>query len=113
MRDINSRGGMTGGKMINEESAHKAWIGTLDDFTTISKAIDDLLESAPYKSSDHPDTKPAAMRKDLLSYRRAENWFKETFCPGVEQIDLNTLMSFSTGLVSFDDGGSTSSVNPE
>ena len=49
MRDIKSRGGMAGGKMRNEESAHKAWIGTLDDFTMISKAVDEICWNLPLK----------------------------------------------------------------
>lgn len=110
MRQIKSRGGITDGRLRNQESAHKVWIAMLDHFSEVSQIMDKVSNRGPKTVSvNHPDTQPAAVRKDLHSFTKARKWFTERVSFDQEP---GTLISFSTGLSSRI-GDHTADVNPD
>ena len=110
MRFIKARGGLLGGRLRNQSSGHITWIAGLEHFAGISQAVQTKVLCTGKKANDHPDTKPAAVKKNLTAFLRTKTWIEET-------LDLdqqpNILMSFSTGLYSEDNDQAGKTVNPE
>ena len=106
------RGGLVGGRLRNQSSGHRIWIAGLEHFAGISQAVQNkvLCSCTGKKSNDHPDTKPAAIKKNVTAFLRTKTWFEET-------LDLyqqsNILISFSTGLYSDGNDQAGKTVNPE
>ena len=99
MKSIKSRGGLVGGRLRNQSSAHKSWVTLLDHFSDVSRTMDGV-DGIKKKGSGHPDTKPAAVKKNKISFMQAKEWFKDRV--DFDQ-ETEVLMSFSTGLYSVGD----------
>ena len=72
----------------------------LDHFSAVSQAMDGT-GGLQKKENEHPDTKPAAVKKNSISFNLARTWFKERVSFDQE---ANVLLSFSTGLFSVGEG---------
>ena len=110
MKACKSTGGLTGGKLRNQKSAHKVWTLTLNHFSSINQSfieIEKAKKEHPGKGVIHTDLSNAAMKKDYTSFNRALDWFNDNI--SFDQ-DSDVLLSFSTGLIGKAD---TNEVNPE
>ena len=97
MRSVKSVGGLSGGRLRNEESAQKMWIAMLDHSSTVSKNLEEAVMKIQESGGNHPDTQPATVKRDMNCFRMILGWFNERVCFDQEP---DVLMSFSTGLYS-------------
>ena len=79
MRACKTSGGLTGGKLRNQKSAHKVWTSTLNHFSSINTHFNDTEEMKKKKTEKrvvHADLTDGVMKKDFAAFGRALDWFK-------------------------------------
>ena len=102
MRSIKSSGGIAGGRIRNQQSAHKMWTETLDHMSTINQqlaAIQSSHNKAQSKAAVHVDLLKSSIEKDYKAFKKALVWFKDNADFGESDSQM-ILISYSTGLIS-------------
>ena len=114
MRAVKSSGGLTGGRLRNQESAHMLWTGTLNQMALVNKSFEDAIHriskrKEPSKAVCHGDLSKSSLTKNCEAFQKLMTWFTETV-DFTDSDDKSKLISYSTGLIS---KTGDDEVNPE
>ena len=102
MRAVKSSGGLTGGRLRTQESAHTLWTATFNQMALINQTFADALVNLSKRQSHskaviHSDLSKSSKAKNCEAFKKLMTWFNETV--DFEDSDnKNSLISYSTGL---------------
>ena len=104
MRAVKSSGGLTGGRLRTQESAHALWTASLNQMALINQTFADALVNLSKRQSHskaviHSDLSKSSKAKNCEAFKKLMTWFNETV--DFEDSDnKNSLISYSTGNIS-------------
>jgi len=96
MKAAKSEGGLSRGRMRNNDSGHKCWVQTLNHFSDINQRMEEgVKKHVPL----HKDFSKTRMKRDAEAIGLVLKWFEEND-PFDHGRDKQLLVSFSTGFTS-------------